>query len=284
MQVATTSTADGSLLKAIRSTLADADEALLTVAYVREAGVHLLRPQLERLGTRTRLMVSTTFGSTTPSALLMARKLGADLRVLNPGSGTYHPKAYLARRRDGRAAAVIGSANMTGGLISNVEVATAMLGTMDDAPLARAWEWAEEVWDNPAWAPWEPPVLGLVQEPTFASELLALLRAEVAREPMFRTLSRDKPNYVTEIGPHGLYVETDSSRAKGTPPQEVPAWMFELVWDALRARGSISQQEVLSGDGLNVKRSAAVCAILARLSGVRAEKRGRLMYLVWEAR
>ncbi len=281
MEVTTASTTDGSLLRAVRTALQEADEALLAVAYVREGGVHLLRRQLESLGPRTRVIASTTFGSTTPTALEMARGLGAALKILNPGGGSYHPKAYLARRANGQVSAVIGSANLTSGLIGNVEVATAMVGTMDDQPLARAWEWAEQLWSDPRAEVWEPPANDLVQRPVFDPELLAQLRAEVARDPLFKTLTRGNPNWVTEVNPQGLYVETQASRGKGIGPQLIPAWMFELAWTALRSRGSITQQEVLATDGLNIKRSAGVCAILARLPGVHVVKTGQTT-LRWE--
>lgn len=68
MHVHTASTHDGSLLRSIRETLDRADEAMLAVAFVSEAGIHLLQPQLRRLGSRTRLLVTTSPRST-PSRL-----------------------------------------------------------------------------------------------------------------------------------------------------------------------------------------------------------------------
>jgi hypothetical protein len=44
--------------------------------------------------------------------------------------------------------------------------------------------------------------------------------------------------------------------------------MFTLAWDYLRTHGLLSNRYLLATDGLNVKRSSAVCAILARLPGV----------------
>ncbi len=264
----------------MRATLDQADEALVCVAFVREAGVHLLSSQLARLGPRTR-MVATTFGSTTPGALTMAQGFGAHLKTLNPGgTGSYHPKLYLGRWTNGQAAAVVGSANLTSGLVGNIEVGTAIWGTLDDAPLADAWNWAEDIWDDPRAEVWTPPAAGgVVGKPRFEPELLALLRNEVARDPQFLTLTRGNPNRVTEVTPYGIYIETDASRAKGRPPQEVPSWMFELAWETLRSRGMLTQQQVLNE--LNIKRSAAVCAILARLPGVNVVSEGRGTSLVW---
>jgi len=279
MHVQTSSTHDGSLLRSIRTTLDEADEALLAVAFVSESGVHLLRKQLQRLGPRTRLLVTTTFGTTTPAALDMASGLGADVRTLNPGGGTYHPKAFLTRTTDGAAAAVVGSSNLTGGLIVNVEVATTLRGTTRDQPLADAWAWAEQTWEHPATRPWEFGAAEARAKHAFEPLLLAQLQREVERRPVFLTLSQGKPNRVVELNAHGLYIETDASTAKGNPPQLVPSWMFELAYETLRARGRLTQQEVLNT--LNIKRSAAVCAVLARLDDVVATKEGRSTVLRW---
>lgn len=280
MLVETSSTHDGSLLRSIRRTLDEADEALLAVAFVSESGIHLIRKQLKRLGPRTRLLVTTTFGTTSPAALSMAADLGADVRTLNPGSGTYHPKAFLTRGDDGDASAVVGSSNLTGGLVVNVEVATTLRGRKDDRPLAEAWRWAETTWGNPAVTPWTHQ--GRPEEKhTFHPLLRAELEREVERDSLFLTLSQQKPNLVTLVTAHGLYVETNDSRAKGTPPQLVPSWMFELAYETLRARGRITQQEVLNT--LNIKRSAAVCAILARLEHVSVRKHRRQTELLWRA-
>ncbi len=53
--------------------------------------------------------------------------------------------------------------------------------------------------------------------------------------------------------------------------EEIPAWMLELAWDTLNARGEISNTELLSE--LRVHRSSAVCAILARLPRVNVASR-----------
>ncbi len=123
MDVRTVTTSDRSLLHAVRSTLDRAEEAFLCVAFVQERGLHLLERELETLQRRkapVRLLVTTTFQTTSPSALAMASGLGLDVRVLNPGSGTFHPKLYLGASST-TSSAVIGSANLTGGLVTNFE-------------------------------------------------------------------------------------------------------------------------------------------------------------------
>lgn len=99
-------------------------------------------------------------------------------------------------------------------------------------------------------------------------ELLNLLRIHVAAGSVIHTLSNGHPNWIAAITREGVHVETKRSRAQGTGPQLVPAWMIQSAWDYLKAHGSLTNKYLLAGDGLNVKRSAAVCAILARLPDV----------------
>ena len=279
MKVNTAQTTDGSLLQALRDNLANADEALLAVAFVNEAGVHLLSKQLRQLGDKTRLLATTTFGTTTGAGLAMASSLGTQLRTLNPSGGTFHSKAFLTRRNNGDAALVIGSSNLTGGLLSNIEVATVVRGTMDDEAIAEAWTWAEDVWRHTKAKPWAKE-LAQAQGPTkFDERLHQLLQTATRENAKFLTLSHDKPNIVTALTPTGLYVETEASLLKGSQPQLVPSWMFELAWQTLQARGYVTQQAVLNE--LNIKRSAAVCAILARLPGVEVDQSGRGTVLRW---
>ena len=68
--------------------------------------------------------------------------------------------------------------------------------------------------------------------------------------------------------PEGVYVETKRSRELGRPPELVPAWMIQSAWEYLQAHGSLTNAFLLSKDGLNVKRSSFVCALLARLPAV----------------
>jgi HKD family nuclease len=275
-------TADGSLLEGVRAVLADAEEARLCVAFASPAGVHLVGKELTRLRGRARVLVTTQFGTTTVGALGRAKDLGADVRVLNPaGSRTYHPKLYLGRTRN-RIAAVIGSANLTGGLVSNIEVAVHLEGTPRDAALAEAWSRADAWWNDRLAQPWLP---GAVAEPAPAADwgndpaLFDLVRREVAEDPIFETLGTDqKRNRVTELTPDGAHVETARSRGTGAGPQLVPSWMIGLAWDTLRAQGTITNRHLL--EVLHVHRSSFVCALLARLPGVR-RRPGQGIALEW---
>lgn len=281
VQVETVTTSDGSLLRAVRSTLSSADEVLLCVAFVQEKGLHLIARELEALQrrrVRARLLMTTHFSMGTPAALGTARQLGLEVRILNPGPGqTFHPKLYLA---DGAAdtRAVIGSANLTGGLATNLEAAVALRGTRADAPLTDAWHWAETLWRDERTSPWT----ARISEPgveAFEPALYAQLVAEVGRDPTFATLgAAPRPNRVVDLTPVEVYVETERSRTRTGRAEPIPAWMFNLAWDRLRTHGTLSNRELLAD--LRVHRSSAVCAILARLPAVERLP-GREIRLAW---
>lgn len=99
-------------------------------------------------------------------------------------------------------------------------------------------------------------------------ELFDLLRTHVVAGSVVQTLGNGHPNWITAVMREGILVETERSRAQATGPQLVPAWMIQSAWDYLNTHGSLTHKYLLAGDGLNVKRSAAVCAILARLPGI----------------
>jgi hypothetical protein len=271
MQIETITTrGENTLLTGVRSALADAEHALLCVAFAQAAGVHLLRRQLEGVASSTRLLVTTTFGQSSPEALQMAHRLGVSVSILNPGSGTYHAKMYLARRGTA-AVAVIGSPNLTGGLVSNLEAAVLMRGDLADPPIRAAWDFAEELWADSRRRPWTPSLAPFAEEAFDPGLRRLLVEAQEAHSGMFLTLDQARPNRVTEITPQGIYVETEASKAKGNPPQLIPAWMFTLAWEYLRSQGRLSNRYLLATDGLNVKRSSGVLAILSKLPGITSE-------------
>jgi HKD family nuclease len=262
MHVATVTTADRSLLSAIRETVAMGDDVLLCVAFVATSGVQLIRKELAG-ARRARLLVTTVFGSTSSAALALAASEAVEVRVMNPSSGTYHPKLYLGRAGD-RAGAVIGSANLTAGLVVNTEAATHLRGKPTDDAIRDARAWAEAQWDHG-----EPLARGYEEaSDEIEPELLAAIRAEHVVNPVFLTLRRSQRNLVREVSPSALYVETERSRVRHARPEPVPAWMLNLAWEVLRRRGRLTNKELL--DELRVHRSSAVLAILARLPGVDA--------------
>jgi hypothetical protein len=257
-------------LAAVRRVLDDADEALLGVAFVQQRGVNLIEPQLARLRD-ARLVCATAFGSTTSTGLQGAQDRGLTVRVLNPRQGIFHPKLYRSRA-GGRARAAIGSANLTGGLVSNVESVAVLSGDADAPVLRQLWELGESWWRHDAAVAWSPTAAPAAPE-VLDAELLLAIRAAVAAQPVVPTISDGRPNWIRELTPDGVWVETERSRQLGRPPQHVPAWMIQIAWEYLAFHGTLTNRYLLADDGLNVKRSSFVCALLAALPGVTVTSR-----------
>lgn len=100
----------------------------------------------------------------------------------------------------------------------------------------------------------------------FDDALFERITSVIAAGDTVPTLSLQRPNWIAAIDRTGIWVETERSKDRGSGPQHVPAWMVAVAWEQLRENGSLSQEELLNE--LNVKRSAFVCALLARFSGV----------------
>ena len=88
------------------------------------------------------------------------------------------------------------------------------------------------------------------------AELLLTMRAAVAAQPIIPTISDGRPNWVQEVTPDGVWVETERSRQLGRPAQLVPAWMIQIAWEYLASHGTLTNRYLLADDGLNVKRSS----------------------------
>jgi hypothetical protein len=267
MHVDTLTGPSGGLLSGVRRVLADADEVMLCVAFAQGRGVHLLRRELDDVAKRggARVLVTTTFGSTTEDALASLTEAKAAVRVLNPGGSSYHPKVYLGRRGH-RLSAVVASVNLTSGLAVNVEAATLLQGTQRDEPLAKLWSWADALWRDPRTQPWKPTA-DTPREELIDPELFALLVAATAKSRHVYTLGpTPKDNVVQDLDQSGLWVHTDRTREQRSGPQLVEPRMLNLAWDTLKARGQLTNTELLND--LRVHRSSFVCAILNRLPNV----------------
>ncbi|MGB8021649.1 MAG: HNH endonuclease [Candidatus Nanopelagicales bacterium] len=102
------------------------EEGLLCVAFANRKGVALLDEELSGLADRggCRMLLTSAFGGgrdgITAPAVRRLHRAGVRVRVLNPGGGTYHPKMYLSRRRHA-VTGLVGSANLTSGLLGNIE-------------------------------------------------------------------------------------------------------------------------------------------------------------------
>jgi hypothetical protein len=264
-----------SLLDHIRSTLTGADSAFLCVAFVSLEGVNLLKRQLEGVA-EARLLTTTVFGSTSSAALDLAREAGVDVRVLNPSAGTYHPKMYLSRVR-GVPSAVIGSANLTSGLVANVEICSVLYQAPVEAE--RAWQLGESLWSDSRAIPWR----GEPVEVPAHDELLRHLDFHVPAGTIIETLGpHPRRNRIARIDAGGVWIETDRSSQQGSGPQLIDTWMLRLAWDYLAFHGRLTNTYLVADDGLSVKRSSAVCALLAQLPEVMVRSRNPIE-LEWVA-
>lgn len=272
VKIETVTSTDRSLLRAVKRTLEEAEEALLCVAFVGEKGIHLIERELDALQKRrgkARLLVTTSFQTTSSGALGLAYGLGMDIRVLNPAGGTFHPKVYLGAAGD-RGSVVVGSANLTGGLATNVEAGVALRGPLAARELAGLREWAETLWLDRRAEAWHPVMASEPRVERFLPDLYGLLRAAVKADPVFLTLGpRPARNVVRELSAVEMHVETERSIEQRGGAAPIPAWMFNLAWERLKTHGRLSNPELL--EDLRVHRSSAVCAILGRLPVVELE-------------
>jgi hypothetical protein len=101
---------------------------------------------------------------------------------MNPSRGRLHPKLYLARHGDEIAAAV-GSANLTSGLVANVERVAVLRGPRDAPEARHLVELCESWWAHPDAVDWSA---GTVAAPGEVLELDLVTRATatIAADPV----------------------------------------------------------------------------------------------------
>ena len=272
----------GTLLPALRSTLSMGNEGLLCVAFANRKGVALLDDELTRLADQDgcRMLLTTVFGGgptgVTAPAVQRLHSSGVRVRVLNPGRGTYHPKMYLSRSGD-QVTGLIGSANLTSGLMGNIETGV-ILDHPDDAAAGRdAWDLGEALWNHSAAREWDHALDEVAPEP-MPESLVERLMAALPTGTVVTTLSSGATNRIAAVTSEGVWVETDRSRAAGAGPQLVDGWMIDLAWTALQADGELTNTHLLND--LHVHRSSFVCAALAQLPEVDVVGR-RPIKLAW---
>lgn len=109
--------ADDPLLPLLAQSIDGAARVDLAVAFAMDSGVRLLEPWLRDLldrGGQLRVVVGDYMDVTEPSALRRLVDLeGADLRVFETGTGSFHPKAWLFRAADRTGSAIVGSSNLS---------------------------------------------------------------------------------------------------------------------------------------------------------------------------
>lgn len=263
----------GDLLPTLRGLLGSADDAVLAMAFVDTRGIHLVGAELRDLGVRGRLVATSVFsGDRTHAAFAAAAELGTRCRLLNPSRGTFHPKVIVAHR-NGSPQAMVGSANLTTGLLANVEAGV----VVDGSAAEEISELVEMWWSDRAAVDWRPPAVPVPD--ILDADLWELVRGCIQPGEVVHTLADGRPNTVVEVNRAGLWVETERSRRTGTGPQLVEPRMLEVAWAALLSDGELTNQRLLGE--LRVHRSSFVCALLAHLPGVRVVSR-RPIHLVFD--
>ena len=184
--------------------------------------------------------------------------------MLNPARGTFHPKVVVTSR-GGHPQALVGSANLTAGLITNVEAGV----IVDNAAAAELGQLVETWWSDHNAIDWRPAARPVVDE--MDASLWELVRHLIRPGEVVHTLGDASPNIVTHVSRAGLWVETKRSRDHGSGPQHVEPRMLDVAWAALITDGELTNDRLLRE--LRVHRSSFVCALLARLDGVHIASR-----------
>jgi hypothetical protein len=97
-------------------------------------------------------------------------------------------------------------------------------------------------------------------------ELLDSIAASSPVGSTISTLAFGKPNRIVAIEPEGVRIETERSLARTGNAELVPAWMLNHAWRRLVQDGTLTNSFLVND--LKVKRSSAVCALLARFPDV----------------
>lgn len=138
-----------------------------------------LRDLLDR-GGRLRVVVDDYMDVTEPAALHRLADLdGAQVRVFEAGSGSFHPKAWLFRAADRQGAAIVGSSNLSRtALTTGVEWNLHAEGAA--GMVARAFE---DLWSHPRTRPLTPDWISAYAARRQGAPLTDLAQKIVADEP-----------------------------------------------------------------------------------------------------
>lgn len=129
-------------LAVIKNGIENATVISLCVSYVRTSGVNLILNDLE--GKKVKLVCSFDMNITQAQGIRQLLEKGADIRIYNKTTGTFHPKVWLFEKNGDRKALVT-SANMThGGLVGNIEAGVL---SSDKAVVAEAEAFFSNQWN-----------------------------------------------------------------------------------------------------------------------------------------
>jgi HKD family nuclease len=109
-------------------------QVLVSVAFVREAGLEVVEEAIKPLAKHTKFFVGIRNDITSIQAIKRLLTMGVELYAVDTGSRNtiFHPKLYFAANTN-QASVIIGSANLTfNGLHNNIEVSTLMMLDLSD--------------------------------------------------------------------------------------------------------------------------------------------------------
>ncbi len=141
--------------------IASADRVALLCAFVRFAGLRLVKPALEALvarGGELRVIASVYTGSTEKRALDELVKLGGKVKVSYETARTrLHAKAWLFQREAGLSTAYIGSSNLThSALVEGLEWNVRVSQADNSNILERVAATFDQYWNEPEFVDYEP--------------------------------------------------------------------------------------------------------------------------------
>ncbi len=224
--------------------LESADRVDLLCAFVRFAGINVIRPELEsfvRRGGELRVIASVYTGSTEKRALDEIVSLGGLVKISFETDQTrLHAKAWLFERQSGFHTAYIGSSNLTrsalvDGLEWNVRVSASDNGNIVDRVRATF----EQYWNDPAFVAYDPAVNGEA-----LAEALARQRSPVPASSVERLIAL---NLDLQPQPHQLQMleELAAERSRGHNRNLVVAatgtgktWVSAFDYQRLREQGN----------------------------------------------
>ncbi len=165
-----------------------ADRIDLLCAFVRWAGVRLIRRELARFllaGHPMRVIASVYTGSTQKKALDDLVGLGAQVKIsYDTTNARLHAKAWLFTRASGFDTAYVGSSNLTeSALVDGLEWNVRVTATDNGPIVERIRRTFDQYWDDPEFESYDPQIDGDRLEAALAAQSPAPMPGEVQSGP-----------------------------------------------------------------------------------------------------
>jgi superfamily II DNA or RNA helicase/HKD family nuclease len=223
--------------------LESADQVDLLCAFVRFAGINVIRPELEafvRRGGHLRVIASVYTGSTEKRALDEIVQLGGQVKVSFETDQTrLHAKAWLFERRTGFHTAYIGSSNLTrSALVEGLEWNVRVSSSDNDNIIERVRATFEQYWNDPAFVSYDPAINGEALAEALASQRSPIPASSVERLLALNLDLRPQPHQAQ------MLEELAAERSRGHTRNLVVAatgtgktWVSAFDYKRLREQG-----------------------------------------------